>query len=494
MADLAVNIVGVIGDATGQGGTGHVVAENLVLTARHTITPKGGAPGTAKVYPWHPNEPGHLMEIAATVAWAPPGSAPDAAMLRLAPPAGQRVVPARPIRFGDCPAAGTLPADTAGFPVLDKAAVRFDDRLVLFPGTAWKADQAAADGSFSLGFTSERELAGEPSGWKGLSGAALFCGDLLVGVFREFPTAFNARRELAVESIERLLRDATFAGLIGWQAGAPLPRAAPPPPPPVVLPPKADLPALAAFLYTLNRNDELNLARFAIEDAAGQYPVEILVSGKPDDLCDQFVQKLAEEAWIAPLPQRIVWPGPAMVAKYGERQLADHAASRLGIGKAQTFVQLRVQLLAAPAAPWLWLDLPEQIGAHDLVVLEQWRAAWAGLARGDGKGFGWVLSWSAAGPPPPALDLPPRPGLQQVAARLGPITRAEIERWHLSLQDMVQRRARSGSQPPPWPMLARQAVSRLAVKDAYHLAELRMLLEQAAEAARPSAEAAWETA
>ncbi len=493
MADLAVDIVGVIGDATGQGGTGHVVAENLVLTARHTIAPKGQAPGSAKIYPWRPNQPGHLVEIAAAVAWAPATAAPDAALLRLTPPAGQRVMPARPIRFGDCPQAGTLAADTAGFPVLDRAAVRFDDRLVLFPGTAWKADQAALDGSFSLGFTSERELAGDPAGWKGLSGAALFCGDLLVGVFREFPTAFNARRELAVESIERLLRDAAFCGLVGWTVGAPLPRALPPPPPPVALPPKHDLPALAAYLYTLNRNDELNVARFAIRKAAGQCPVEILVSGKPDDLCDQFVLKLAEEAWIAPLPERMEWPGRAMIADGGEWQLADHASSRLGLGGAEDFRQLRALLQTSPLPPWLWLDLPVEIDAHDLVLLEQWRSAWSGLARADGKGFGWVLSWSGKAAPPPTLVLPPQPGLRQAVARLGPITRAEVEKWDLSLQALVQRRARAGIQAPPWPMLARQAVSRLDVKDAYPLAELLRLLESPASRA-PSAEAAWETA
>lgn len=486
VADLAVDIVGVIGDATGQGGTGHVVAENLVLTARHTITPKGGAPGSAKVYPWRPTMPGHLVEIPATVAWAPAGAAPDAVLLRLAPRAGQRVVPARAIRFGHCPQAGTLPADAAGFPVLDRAAVRFDDQLEKFPGTAWTASQAASDGSFSLGFTSVR-IVGDPKYWKGLSGAALFSGDLLVGVFREFPTAFDARRELVVESIERLLRDAAFRALVGWPAGAALPRAAAPPSPEAVLPRKHELPKLAAYLYTLNRNDELNVARFAIRRAAGQCPVEILVSGKPDDLCDQFVLKLAEEAWIAPLPERIQWPGREMIAQGGEWQLADHASSRLGLGVAEDFKQLRELLQVAPLPPWLWLDLPEQVGAHDLVLLHQWRSAWAGLARADGKGFGWVLSWSGKTAPPATLDLTTQPGLRQAVARLGPITRAEVEKWDLSLQALVQRRARPGIDPPPWPMLARQAVGRLAMKDAYHLAELLKLLDQAGEAA-------WETA
>ena len=83
------------------------------------------------------------------------------------------------------------PAASAANPRLTDGAGRpyFKRRSVLLPRSEWLArGWPDADRQVPV-----------------LSGAALFCGELLVGVFQQFPTAFNARRELFVEPVVTLL-------------------------------------------------------------------------------------------------------------------------------------------------------------------------------------------------------------------------------------------------------------------------------------------------
>lgn len=508
MARIAAGVVGVIGDATGQGGTGHVVAENLVLTARHTLAPAGGAAGNAKLYPWLPGRENHLAEIPATLVWAPAGPSPDAALLRVAPASPHTLLPDRAIRFGQC-AEEPVRARAMGFPRLDRDVVRFDDKLENFPGNAFKATQQSAGGAWTITFGSDRELAGEPEGWKGLSGAALFCGELLVGVFQQFPTAFNARRELFVEPVATLLADAAVGPMLGIGRDAVLQLARPEPPPqPAPLPGKPPLSDLAAMLFSLDRTDEADLAQNAMDVVGGAAPLELLVSGRPDDLHEEFVRRLAEDAWHQAMPARISWPGGANLRQFPDLTLARNAAAALGEERAAGIAQLRAILAKQPLPPWLWLDLPGRL-LDDLEagLLARFRAGLAGLSRADGRPFGWVLSWCGAGPVPDALklpqsaDMPPLSGdagLRQIEVPLSAFPRSALTIWPTELDRRA--RARKLADAASWPLLARDAAALLpAPYEPVRLLYMRELLEGralpplAATAAAQPPRAAWES-
>lgn len=485
MARIAAGVVGLIGAATGQGGTGHVVAENLVLTARHTLAPSGQQAGDARAYPWQPGRETHLAEIPMRLVWAPEGPSPDAALLRVEATCPHTLVPDRAIRFGQC-AEEPVRARAMGFPKLDRAVVRFDDRLENFPGSAFRATQQSAGGAWTITFGSDRELAGEPEGWKGLSGAALFCGGLLVGVFQEFPRAFNARRELFVEPVASLLSAPGFADELGIVPGTVLETARPEPPPQAAAPAaRPVLRDLSALLFSLDRTDEADLAQNAMEIACGAAPLELLVSGRPEDLHDEFVRRLAEDAWHRDMPGRITWPGGTNLRLFAERTLARNAAAALG-GGASDFAGLRGLLASQALPPWLWLDLPGRaLDDLELGLLTRFRAGLAGLARADSRAFGWVLSWCGEGSVPDALKLPENramaplrgdPTLLQVEVALVAFPRSALAFWPTELD----RRARARGLPDAaaWPQLARDAAALLPTGyDPVRLLHVRELLE-----------------
>ncbi|MBG0811126.1 trypsin-like peptidase domain-containing protein [Methylosinus sp. H3A] len=160
-------------------GSGYLITPHLVLTARHVVSPeREGARwlvhpiagvDSARL-PLHQRK--RPRALAARVAWRSPHEAVDLAILELADGETAPELPAEPVTLGRAPHdCGSLPCVGHGFP----SAAGADDRRV--------------EGLLSWSFVPNRfDLDVSTKGpevvkrWGGMSGAAIFVGDILVGV------------------------------------------------------------------------------------------------------------------------------------------------------------------------------------------------------------------------------------------------------------------------------------------------------------------------
>ncbi|MDX3575689.1 tetratricopeptide repeat protein [Streptomyces sp. FL07-04A] len=167
-------VLGVQGDRSH--GSGYVIASGLVLTSAHVV-PETGAGVTVF-------RPGRPERCRGTVVWrGEPDGKDDAALVRLDDPCWPDL-PGGPVRWGrlvtDSP--GT-PCQAWGVPDVaqrDRPAVdTLQPTGTVSPGDHQIANRhlVTLNGSPPSGGGSAKE-----SPWGGLSGAALFCGDLLTGV------------------------------------------------------------------------------------------------------------------------------------------------------------------------------------------------------------------------------------------------------------------------------------------------------------------------
>ncbi|MFD7507627.1 DUF3856 domain-containing protein [Streptomyces sp. NPDC059850] len=194
----------------GRPGSGYVIAERLVLTSAH-VAPEPGR--TVRLF-----RPGQEPTWDGTVVWrGTPGGRDDAALVRVDDPAWVGA-PRQPVRWGRTVThrPGT-PCETWG------AA-----ELVQRPGRA--TDVAQPSGTLNPGerFAGNRyvmSLAQHPpapsgegaSPWGGMSGAALFCGDLLAGVIAADP-AGRAHAHLEAVPAYVLLHDPGFRAALSDHA------------------------------------------------------------------------------------------------------------------------------------------------------------------------------------------------------------------------------------------------------------------------------------
>ncbi|WP_380282777.1 hypothetical protein [Kitasatospora purpeofusca] len=158
-------------------GSGYLVAPALVLTCRHVVVDRAGGGPLARIVVrvGHPRE--SVEQRAATVLWAP-SEVDDVALLRLAAPVD---VPGS-VRWGEPSGGEPLDYEGLGFPAhvtQPATGQRGVEHLrgVLPPlgtGPGWSEvlDQDVA----------VRRRPGQPREWGGVSGAAVFCRGLLVGV------------------------------------------------------------------------------------------------------------------------------------------------------------------------------------------------------------------------------------------------------------------------------------------------------------------------
>ena len=211
-------------------GSGYLVAPGLVLTARHVVCGDGRAYGdlcvrflaTDTPLPCHLAWPGRADLDAALLRCDPPVSSETAQLdpVPLGPatldPARSRPVALEPVgsrapmRWGQLVASEAgIGCEAAGFP----RSMEQDDGLrevehlrgEINPGTGLLGGRIYAD------VRSARPVRG---GWAGMSGAALCCGPLVVGVVAWDVTAFEAGR-LAAEPVPRLFEDPQFREIIG---------------------------------------------------------------------------------------------------------------------------------------------------------------------------------------------------------------------------------------------------------------------------------------
>jgi Trypsin-like peptidase domain len=182
-------------------GSGYLIADGLVLTAAHVLERTEGVPG----------QEGEVAEVAcigggwrpATVAWVDAGR--DVAVLSC--PGLQA---AGEVRWGRLAGSDPLDWGAVGFPVasIDEVAGRQAEHA--FGRTSPISERSA--GRLALSVES-REATGGDSPWAGLSGAAVFCGDHLVGVVLTDPGKYA--KSLVGRRVEDFCHDPGLARLLG---------------------------------------------------------------------------------------------------------------------------------------------------------------------------------------------------------------------------------------------------------------------------------------
>jgi Trypsin-like peptidase domain len=182
-------------------GSGYLIADRLVLTAAHVLEQATGA---------IPQE-GEGVEVAriggdwqqATVAWVD-------ALLDVAVLACPGLTASGGVRWGRLAGAEPLDWSAVGFPAAsaDEHAGRQAEHA--FGRVSPISDRAA--GRLALTVES-REASRGSSPWAGLSGAAVFCGDHLVGIVTADPWAYA--RSLVGRRVEDFCHDSGLAQLLG---------------------------------------------------------------------------------------------------------------------------------------------------------------------------------------------------------------------------------------------------------------------------------------
>jgi hypothetical protein len=163
-------------------GSGYLVADDLVLTARHVVE---SASGPCEVRPLGMHE-----WLPAEVQWL--GAECDAALLRFAGQGSEGQV-----RLGRLATGARAPCRSLGFPLAQaKERVRDTEEIVgeVAPLAARKSGLLTVH---IEGSVPDQDASGH-SPWEGYSGAALFCGPLLVGVLAVDPAHFGTGRLEAV--------------------------------------------------------------------------------------------------------------------------------------------------------------------------------------------------------------------------------------------------------------------------------------------------------
>ncbi|WP_283134679.1 tetratricopeptide repeat protein [Rhizohabitans arisaemae] len=186
-----VDVAGRTRDGGTSFGSGCLIGSGLVLTARHVVADRQGRPldGLTVRMP----EDGRPWPC--EVAWTGPADT-DVAVLRVTEPGSPSW---EPVRWGELVAVGTgVACEAVGFPLAMRQAGGLRDTEHL-SGTI-NTGTGLLGGRIHVTADSAPPRDGE---WAGMSGAALFCGPLLIGVIVEDPPSYGSRR-LVAEPVARL--------------------------------------------------------------------------------------------------------------------------------------------------------------------------------------------------------------------------------------------------------------------------------------------------
>ena len=185
-------------------GSGFLLAERLVLTAGHIADDELDGPIRVSL-------PYVAASATGSTVWSGSGAGLDAALIELdRPPTGPQLTQWRSVRWGRLTGQQPgVPAMAVGFPWV----LRGDDGQRVPDQVAGRINPGAAMGQrYDLNVEGAHPLsrARDRSPWSGLSGAALFSGNLLIGVLVMDTPGFQAAR-LTAEPVWRLLADQGFA-------------------------------------------------------------------------------------------------------------------------------------------------------------------------------------------------------------------------------------------------------------------------------------------
>ncbi len=486
LSNRLLDLVQIIAPSKGI-GTGRLVARNLVLTARHVVgaldapLPEAGI----QVFRYTALRRGAAEPIPATLAWEArrrdDGRYPDIVLLELKPSDGVAIDPQIRLEFAKCPAAPQK-AWAVGFPwrvTIDQAraghgrsgdiAGKLSEWNI--PGSCFAATTAPPSLLFSSDIRLGRpgETAEETAGrWAGASGAAVVMHDCIVGVFEKQDGTLMPQNQLTATPLADHA-DEKLRTLLSLAAhllpAAPRPAA-----------PRDDLAALSAHLHTLNRKTELDLVELAFARGAAA-PLEILITGHPDDLCLEFWKALWRRCLNrqGDAPHPIGWPGMRLGQSNRSQLLAAKAAREIGIsGTAPPALDaLGASLAQATQPPWICIELPQAIGDADLALLAAWRAAWSGARRNGDRPFGYVILHEAAEESAQKLDIAHSDALRQAVIALGEIEPRDLQNWDRDLAGHAGQPSAS-----PLPRLARVMRERLPrPPSALRLAAVQRLLD-----------------
>ena len=193
-------------------GSGFLLPGRLALTAAHVVFADSGESFDQVVV-----RVGNGEEfVRARVVWPTRRGASDAALLEIVDGAQKLPRRVRAVRWGKITGSGTqIPCDATGFPrvLRDPDKGRDTEHISGFinPGNRLRG------GRYDISLDSS---APEPGGspWAGMSGAALFSGDLLIGIVIIDTPGF-AERRLTAEPVFRLAADPTFFTSLTGQDG-----------------------------------------------------------------------------------------------------------------------------------------------------------------------------------------------------------------------------------------------------------------------------------
>ncbi|WP_052397278.1 trypsin-like peptidase domain-containing protein [Streptomyces sp. NRRL F-5123] len=211
-SDLVMDVEVAAGESTRRRGSGYLIAPGLVLTSAHVVPGPGATVTVSRVR----GARGERGRHPATVLWrGTPHARDDAALLRVDAPGARPPWPVPPVRWGRLVthASGT-PCATTGLPWFVQLGA---PDLLRLDGTVNRTDRSA--NNRHLMRLDERAEArtgdgGRPfSPLSGLSGASLFCGDLLTAVVaQDFGALTYTRVEVVPAYV--LLSDPEFRRIV----------------------------------------------------------------------------------------------------------------------------------------------------------------------------------------------------------------------------------------------------------------------------------------
>ena len=338
-------------------GSGYLIAPGLVLTARHVACADSGEPYD-DIRIRFLTDP---TAIPCEVIWQSRLDL-DAVLLRC-PPGGQS---GNPVRWGELIAStSSVRCEAAGFP----RSMRQDDGLrdlehipgVINPGTGL------------LGGRLYFEVAGarpEPGGWDGVSGSAIWCGSLLVGMITRDTAGFSSSRLMAIPATH-LLAEPEFRALLGGSVIVEAAELQRPLAGPRLTGPAYLLRAEAGTARFRSRATELE--ELAAWCAAGGVRVQLL-TGPGGQGKTRLAQKLAHDVgWVSVwLPEGALLPdgirSPLLVIiDYAETRPTQVAQVVLAALAEPGNIPIRILLLARSAGDW-WTRLRTQSAELEMAL------------------------------------------------------------------------------------------------------------------------------